>query len=187
MGTNGGTAADCYSTASVSGANDVGGLVGLNGDTITDCYSAGSVSGSGDDFGGLVGRNTGQVWYSFWDIETGGPDNGIGIPLPTEQLQTMSTFTDAGWDFVSETVNGLNNIWTINDGIRYPEHVWPLVNLTGWYEVDLLDYAFFANQWGQDNCPDVNDCDGADFDFSSDVNWADLKIFCDHWLEGTRN
>ena len=91
----------------------------------------------------------------------------------------------SGWDFVGETVNGPDDIWTIHEDVNYPEHVWPLVNLVGWHGVDFADYAFFANYWMDTNCGDVNDCNGVDFDFSNAVDTNDLKIFCAHWLEGT--
>jgi hypothetical protein len=101
----------------------------------------------------------------------------------TQGMKTQSTFIDAGWDFVNETVNGPNDIWTIHETVDYPKHVWPLVNFIGWYEVDLLDYAFFAERWGDVCCPCTH-CDGADLDFSGAVDWGDMKIFCGHWLEG---
>ncbi|MCD4828147.1 MAG: T9SS type A sorting domain-containing protein [Candidatus Cloacimonetes bacterium] len=50
---------NCYSTGSMSGNFDTGGLVGLNGDnsTVSNCYSTGSVNGE-YDVGGLVGWNS---------------------------------------------------------------------------------------------------------------------------------
>jgi hypothetical protein len=32
------------------------------------------------------------------------------VGLPTAQMQTKITFTDVGWDFVGETVNGIEDI-----------------------------------------------------------------------------
>ncbi|MHC4489529.1 MAG: GLUG motif-containing protein, partial [Planctomycetota bacterium] len=98
VGGNGGTITNSYASGSVSAYEEVGGLVGRNYDTITNCYSTGRVSGI-RDVGGLVGYNyKGTVRASFWDIETSGKstsDGGMG--LPTAEMQTMSTFTDAGW------------------------------------------------------------------------------------------
>ncbi|MDH4239817.1 MAG: hypothetical protein OEW48_09660 [Phycisphaerae bacterium] len=37
------------------------------------------------------------------------------------------------------------------------------------------------------NCGVANDCEGTDLDFSDKVDEADLKIFCDYWLEGKGN
>ncbi|MHC4498972.1 MAG: GLUG motif-containing protein, partial [Planctomycetota bacterium] len=119
-----GTISNSYSTGSILGGHRVGGLVGWNLEgTITDSYATGSVSG---DYrvGGLVGYNWGgEVTDSFWDIDTSGQttsDGGTG--LPTAEMQTQSTFTDAGWDFVGETFNGIKDIWFIPQG-DYP-HLW---------------------------------------------------------------
>jgi hypothetical protein len=133
VGWNRGTINNCYSNGSVTGDENVGGLVGVNGrGTITNCYSTGSVWGY-VGAGGLVGKNTwcdwrgkcyeGEVWASFWDIETSGiywSDGGEG--KTTAEMQTESTFTDAGWDFVGETFNGIEDIWFIPQG-DYP-HLW---------------------------------------------------------------
>jgi hypothetical protein len=52
---------NCYSTGSVTGDEEVGGLIGENDGTITNCYSTASVSGFADA-GGLVGSNfEGQI------------------------------------------------------------------------------------------------------------------------------
>ena len=97
-------------------------------------------------------------------------------------MKQQSSFV--GWDFVLESDNGSEDIWTIHEHVDYPKHVWPLVNLVGWYEVDFTDFAFFATHWMMTDCNDVDDCNGVDLDFSDSVDAKDLKIFCDHWLEG---
>ena len=181
-----GAVSNCYSTGSVSGTDDVGGLVGSNDGSISNCYSTGSVSGT-DDVGGLVGSNDGSIAGSYF-LDTSGPDNEYGEPLTDEQMKQQSNFV--GWDFVNETINGPNDIWTINETIDYPKLVWPMVNLVssmfpfGWYEVDFVDFSVLANWWGRTDCATNNDCDGADFDFSGTEDIADLKIFCNYWLQG---
>jgi hypothetical protein len=120
-----GTIANCYSSGSASGVDYVGGLAGMNYRecTIINCYSTGSVSGT-RDVGGLVGYNYswgGEVTNSVWDIETSGmttSDRGTG--LPTSEMQTMSTFTDAGWDFITP-------VWTIDESVDYPRLWWEYV------------------------------------------------------------
>jgi len=198
VGGNSGSIINSYSACSVEGDNNSGGLVGYNYGSVQFCYSVGSVTGDANT-GGLVGYNSdlgdgGNILASFWDRETSGRDNMCGYSdgsgccdangLTTIEMQTENTFTDAGWDFVGETVNGPNDIWTIHETVNYPKLVWPLVNLVGWYEVDGLDFAYFASRWGDENCGAANDCDGVDIDFSGAVNGRDLKIFCDHWLDG---
>ncbi|MHC4313324.1 MAG: GLUG motif-containing protein [Planctomycetota bacterium] len=116
------TITNCYATGTVLGDDFVGGLLGDNAGTITNCYSSGSVAGV-DYVGGLLGRNSGEVIASFWDIETSGQTNSYGgVGLPTDQMQMQITFLDAGWDFVGETVNGIEDIWFIPQQ-DYP-HLW---------------------------------------------------------------
>jgi hypothetical protein len=104
VGENGysGTITNCYASGSVTGTTNVGGLVSLNSGTITNCYATGSVLASGTEWqpgvgGGLVGENRGEVTHSFWDTQTSGQvtsDGGTG--KTTAEMQTESTFTDAG-------------------------------------------------------------------------------------------
>ncbi len=133
---NFGTIAQCYSHASVSSDLSVGGLVGINLGNLVDSYSTGLVRGPGSG-GGLVGTDTpfvpvlnmgppvGTASGCFWDIETSGrttSDGGEG--KTTAEMQTASTFLDAGWDFVGETVNGPNDVWKIAEGLDYPRLWW---------------------------------------------------------------
>jgi hypothetical protein len=128
LGQNDATISNCYATNSVSGDKYVGGLVGMNsystwgyGD-ISNCYSTGSITGT-RDVGGLVGHNNeqyGVVTASFWDIDTSGQstsDGGTG--KITAEMQMMSTFTDAGWDFTTP-------VWTIDEGADYPRLWWEI-------------------------------------------------------------
>ncbi|MHC4084259.1 MAG: GLUG motif-containing protein [Planctomycetota bacterium] len=126
IGHSGAIVTGCYSRGSVSGVYYVGGLIGCNGGhgSISNCYSTGSVVGE-QSYGGLVGEN---IYHSvvsgcFWDIETSGQATSAGgTGLPTAEMQMQVTFTDAGWDFVGETLNGIEDIWFIPQG-DYP-HLW---------------------------------------------------------------
>ena len=137
-----GAITNCYATGSVVaspmnwwlpggvGSGLVGGgLVGENWHTISYCYATGNVVASGNNFvpgvgGGLVGENNGEVLYSFWDTQTSGQTvSGGGMPKTTAEMQTASTFLEAGWDFVDETANGTEDIWWILEGQNYP-HFW---------------------------------------------------------------
>ncbi len=64
---DGGIIVDSFATNSVSGSDSVGGLVGSqNSSSITDSYATGSVSGSDNDTGGLVGsQNGGSLTDSY--------------------------------------------------------------------------------------------------------------------------
>jgi hypothetical protein len=41
-------------------------------------------------------------------------------------MKTLSTFTDAGWDFFGETTNGTEDIWDIHEGTDYPRFTWQM-------------------------------------------------------------
>ena len=121
----------CYSTGTVTGDSRVGGLVGSNDvGAVIDCYSTGAVSGiSSVGVGGLVGNSyRGSINASFWDIETSGQATSKGgTGKTTAEMQTASTFIDAGWDFVDETTNGTEDIWWILEGQDYPRLWWELI------------------------------------------------------------
>ena len=80
--------------------------------------------------GGLVGwYRKGEVSASLWDTETSGQMSSAGdgsTGLTTAEIQTASTFLDAGWDFVDETDNGTEDIWWILEGQDYPRLWWEL-------------------------------------------------------------
>jgi len=105
----------------------VGGLVGNNDNTtINNSYSTGYVDGN--PAGGLVGfSNNSFVNNSFWDMDTFGQTTSVGgTGKTTNEMQTISTYTDLGWDFIRELENGINNYWIIlssfNNG--YPIQTW---------------------------------------------------------------
>jgi len=141
VGRNGkGTIYCSYALGGVLGTEYVGGLAGTNFKTIHCSYSAGAVSGI-QKVGGLVGDNWGDgtVTSCLWDIETSGLINMCGIESSgatgcddsdgktTIEMQTESTFLDAGWDFVGETANGTEDIWWILEGQDYPRLWWELI------------------------------------------------------------
>jgi hypothetical protein len=121
---------DCFARGNVDGggieSNSIaGGLIGWGGygppEIIKNCYSTGVPSGDPDATGGLIGSSEVEtiVTACFWDIEASGKeprgDYEWGTGLTTAQMKTKSTFTNAGWDFVT--------IWdkipTTNDGYPY--------------------------------------------------------------------
>ncbi|SVB87072.1 uncharacterized protein METZ01_LOCUS239926, partial [marine metagenome] len=131
-----------YSRCDVTASTyeNVGGFIGANGwngGTINNCYSMGTVifgnSGNWDQAGGFAGCNTPTdntfINASFWDIDSSGQSTGIGYGSgdltgnTTSQMKTLSTFTDAGWDFFGESTNGNDDFWAIdvnhNDGYPY--------------------------------------------------------------------
>jgi hypothetical protein len=126
-GSNEGNINNCWTNSSVIGRNSLGGLCGyLDGGNIENSYSTGLVKGTAEYLGGLCGEvNWGTISNCFWDMETSGllTSNG-GIGKTTTEMQTASTFLDAGWDFVDEMYNGADDIWWILEGQDYPRLWW---------------------------------------------------------------
>ncbi len=177
---------NCYSHSNIIADSYTGGLVGYNlRSTITNCYSTGKVTAN-YVFGGLVGnRHNDIIQASFWDKQTSSvwySPGGVG--KTTVEMQNKSTFTDESWDFIAETENGTEDIWTINENVDYPRFVWQLVDCDGSFSVDFTDYAALTNFWLDQNCADSNNCDGTDFDFSGNINSIDLSAITQHWLRG---
>ena len=124
----------CYSTGSVSGNKYVGGLCGYNSKTIDTCFAACEVTGE-QYIGGICGYDySGNIMACFWDNEIAGVEYGTGNNsgsgvdgLTTATMQTLSSFTDAGWDFVDETVNGTDDQWYMPED-DYPHLSWEQTN-----------------------------------------------------------
>ena len=180
-----GTITNCYATGAVTGYNSLGGLCGFNYyGTITNCYSGGSVTGGIGSYylGGLCGYNFlgGLTTNCFWDIETGGPDNGIGTPKTTAEMQTQSTFTDADWDF------SVVPVWHMPfQAIGYPMLGWQKDipgDFTGRYGVYMDDFAVFSNAWLSDNSPSANWNEHCDLNDNGMIDIIDLKTFAENWL-----
>lgn len=125
-GYNQGSIVDAYSTATVDGDKDVGGLVGRQqgydgedqGDEILEgkienAYASGKVTGDGTAPGGLIGRQIASppVTEGYWDSDSTEADDGIAIPdsgdvtsLATDDFAHDSNF---GFDF--------DDIWKIGE------------------------------------------------------------------------
>ena len=126
-----GTVENSYATGTVtriSGSThtDIGGFVGYNyRGKIINCYSTGIVNYEGvvdptdKGFAGSVDTNGNyEMTGNFWDMETSGQTStsGNATGLPTAEMKTQSTFTDAGWDF--------GEIWHMVESITYPLFQW---------------------------------------------------------------
>jgi hypothetical protein len=186
VGGNYGSITTSYSTCMVSGWENVGGLSGYSSydGQIIRCFSTGLVTGA-EDVGGLVGGNDANITDCFWDMETSGQDTSVGGEgKATAEMQTASTFLEAGWDFVGETDNGTEDIWSICEGTNYPRFVWqiPVGDFVCPDGVTIDDFAFFMEHWLDDNCDPSNGyCDGTDLDQSGSVDVFDLEIFFENW------
>jgi hypothetical protein len=186
VGDNSGSITTSYSTCTVIGHEYVGGLLGRKySGQIIRCFSTGLVTGE-EDVGGLIGDNNADVTDSFWDMETSGQDTSSGGEgKTTAEMQIASTFLQAGWDFVGETENGTEDIWSICEGTNYPRFVWqvPVGDFVCPDGITIDDFAFFLDHWRNDNCDLSNDyCQGTDLDQSGKVDENDFDIFFEIWL-----
>ena len=84
-----------YSTANVTGHSGLGGLVGYNEGSINNSYSRGSLSGH-DSYGGLVGGNDGSITNSYSTGVIKSPENTGG--LVGIDGDAVGTVTDSFWD-----------------------------------------------------------------------------------------
>ena len=109
---------------------------------------------------------------SFWDIESSGKtisDGGTG--KTTAEMQTMSTFTDAGWDFTTP-------VWTIDEGVDYPRLWWELVPVLH-AEPELILGTSNTISW--DPVLGANDCYA---ECAEDANFTSI-IYNSGWITET--
>ncbi|MFI4911164.1 MAG: GLUG motif-containing protein [Sedimentisphaeraceae bacterium JB056] len=145
VGSGGGTVRDCYSTSSVtvlSSQSTAGGLLGeLRNSEVYNSFAAGNITASQDSaVGGLVGYSYyGFMTNCFWDIDTTGLSvSVVGEGKSTAQMQSLATFLDAGWDFVGEETNGVEDIW------KMPQSGYPML---AWQEI--YEVVFDAGEHGE--------------------------------------
>ncbi len=112
---------DSLSRATVTGVNDVGGLVGfVEGPAVTRTYAAGLVTGTGQHVGGLLGRKTsGSVNNSYWDTQATGQSASAGGESKTTQQMNHphADNTYSGWDFNQTWASDAN--YALNNGYPY--------------------------------------------------------------------
>jgi len=137
VGENTGNIVESYAHGQVAGHEVIGGLTGFNSGNIIDSYAIGKVSGD-KSVGGLVGSAGEQgirrliidqpkITNSFWNTETSGQkESAGGVGRTTEEISSFFLFSEAGWDFIGETVNGTEGIWGMNpdDNDGYPYLSW---------------------------------------------------------------
>ena len=171
-----------YASGSVTGeGNYVGGLCGYNSGSIASCYASGVVIGE-SYIGGVCGfQYGGSIVNSFWDIEATGLAVGYRFSysrpgaienvtgLTSAEMQNISNFTDAGWDFFGETGNGTEDIWRKSYMAGYPILAYQKEipgDLSGNYGVDVADFTAISDSW----------LDG--------YTISDLQILAQYWLAG---
>ena len=133
---------NCYTKCIISSNGGYsGGFMGKSWYSITrNCYSTGTVSGSGNNKGFCGYSYHGSFSSCFWDEETSGIDVTAGYVSAKLSWEMKIYDTFSYWDFVSETAQGEEDIWdmdqewTVNGG--YP--------LLSWQEGadTILDYTY---------------------------------------------
>ncbi|MDA3799205.1 MAG: hypothetical protein PF692_09015 [Kiritimatiellae bacterium] len=146
---------DCYSTSIIEGDGyyATGGFCGVNDSwgSILRCYAAGSIHNNGiTTFVGTydgIGADDGTVDSCFFDFEIAHEPNWYYDPSYVEscnttlEMQTQSTFSDAGWDFV--------NTW-IMDGYPALKRFYTSQEI---YELWGENYNVPTNEFGYGDCP----------------------------------
>jgi hypothetical protein len=109
--------ADSYARGDAAGAHSLGGLIGENTAFVSRCYSTGLLAGV-DEVGGLVGREDAKAdtLYCLWDVDSSGIQTSSGgAGISRKRMEEIGTFLERGWDFVGETANGNQDLWTMAD------------------------------------------------------------------------
>jgi hypothetical protein len=122
---------NCYNTGAIDGGWSAG-IIGEETDggatTVVNCYNAGTVDNDSSvgDFVSKGGSATVTATNCFYDEEVNFFFTSQTISeitgKTTAEMKDYTTFTTAGWDFVSETTNGPDNFWdadqlgTVNNG-----------------------------------------------------------------------
>ena len=161
---------NCWSSADVRAISHGAGLIGDSTcSSLWNCYSTGYSS----QYGLIAEGGCSDVCECFWDMNTSHRSTSEGgTGLYTPQMQMLSTYLNAGWDF--------NNIWAICEGTNYPRFIWqiPAGDIICPDGVDIFDLAELCEQWlvleiPADLAPPPTG-DGI-------VNFADFSIFADQW------
>lgn len=102
----------------------------------------------------------------------------------TAEMQTVSTFQEAGWDFIGESSNGTDDTWAICEGADYPRDTWEFTigDFDNDNDTDFADFCILAEHWlaadGSFWCGE-----GCDLTNDGSVNSEDLMVFAENWLD----
>jgi len=160
---------NCYASGSVSAPNStntssygIGGFVGAyyqdNDNKVYNSYATGLVNApnASNYVGGFSGEDHGNESScgsgNFWNEETTGQNwsgcEGLGeTGKTTAQMKTLSTYTNAGWDFVGETAHGTDDYWDMDES-KVVEDGYPFL---GYQETPMDWTGAVSSDW---NDPD---------------------------------
>ncbi|MFN6059564.1 MAG: beta strand repeat-containing protein, partial [Burkholderiales bacterium] len=150
------TVTDAYATGNiqVAGAGtEVGSLVGLHrNNTISNAYSTGQITlGSGSTQGFYGSSSSGGTFSNiFWNTTSSGLSTAPGKPgitgITGAQMQTLSTFSSAGWDTTTwGQVSGQNSDFPVL-GVGHSALYLRLVSSSSTYgSTPTLTYKLYNN------------------------------------------
>lgn len=162
-----------YSMANViSKDGQVGGLIGYNRKGfIVNCYSMGKVSSDSNNVGGLTGKDDAsyRTKNSFWDIQTSGQtESASGEGKRTEEMNTITTYIGAGWNF--------NCFWKIDSSYPYIDFDMS-IRPTDTDNNGSLNIKTFSNLlWLSESGYDLN----KDWELDNDIDASETK----NWING---
>ena len=140
----------CYSDVFISAENDVGPITSYTSDdlSVNECYSSNIAMCDPLTYGIKDTNNFCLFYCSPW-----GSVYFRHTMITKVQLKDPMTYLNAGWDFVNETENGIEDIWdidisgVINDG--YPFLAWEHTDTTYFTSIAELqlpeNYKLFQN------------------------------------------
>ncbi|WP_188459651.1 beta strand repeat-containing protein, partial [Psychroflexus planctonicus] len=123
---DGGFINNSYSRAAITVASEsVGGFVGqISAGTIDKAYTTSDINlfDNNGNAAGFANQTGGTITNSFYDSDVTSTDNSDATGETTANMTQESIFITAGWDFVCETTNGTEDIWSISTGVNntYP-------------------------------------------------------------------
>ncbi len=182
---------DSYALGSVHGEEEVGGLVGAfwAATAHNDSYAAVEVTADSNlyvgGYMGRVGSDYGNYDISgcFWDTQISGQTypasdrdgnyiEPIGVTgTATDQMNTQSTFTDAGWDYAIVWAQCVGEY----PGFRWDESYLLNADFNGDCNVNMSDLKILAGKWLGAGIGDI--------DNNGVVNFEDFAIMAIEWLD----
>ena len=102
-----GTISACYATGDANGSNQVGGLVGWNNGAISACYATGGASGSASAIGGLVGYNNSGTISACYATGDANGSSDVGGLVGYNNSGTISACYATGNASGNSSVGGL--------------------------------------------------------------------------------
>jgi hypothetical protein len=129
VGRNSGAVSSCHATGDVTGNNETGGLAGENTGEITASYAAATVWGGLKRVGGLVGYNLGRISSSYASATVVGEVDRVGGLVGDNEGAVFSCYS-TGKVTGEDQVGGLVGL---NDGLLETSYSATMVDCYGWY------------------------------------------------------